>query len=276
VSTASQVSPKAGVVWSPSKDTDFRGIYTKSLGGESLDSSVRLEPTQIAGFNQAFRSVIPESVAGLVPGSHFETFGVGWDQRFSTRTYIVLDGQILKSHADRTVGILTNSSLIAPIADSPSSTRESLHYTENSISLSVNQMVSDTLTFGVSYKLTEAELDEQFLDIPGSTPGVPNQDVSATLNQVRLYGIYNHPSGWYARAEGIWSQQANHGYSGTEPGDSFWQGNFFLGYRMWDRRAEAQIGVVNVGGRDYQLNPLTLYQELPRRRNFVAGFRLAL
>ena len=72
--STTRVSPKAGIVWTPWKDTEFRGIYTRSLGGESLDSSVRLEPTDIAGFNQAFRSLIPESVEGLVPATRFETY----------------------------------------------------------------------------------------------------------------------------------------------------------------------------------------------------------
>ncbi len=269
-----RVSPKVGILWSPCKDTEFRGIYTRSLGGVSLDSSVRLEPTQIAGFNQAFRSLIPESVEGLVPGTRFETFGLGWNQKFNTGTYVVLDGQILKSDATRTVGLLTNSSLFGPVADSPSSTRQSLNYKENSVSLAVNQLVGDGLVFGARYRLTEAELDGQFLDIPSATPGAPNQDDSATLHQVWLYGIWNHPSGLFAEADGVYSVQSNHGYSGTEPGDAFWQVNLFAGYRFWSRRAEARIGVLNVTDRDYKLNPLTLYNELPRERTFVAGLRL--
>ena len=273
--STSRVSPKAGIVWTPWKDTEFRAFYTRSLGGESLDSSVRLEPTQIAGFNQAFRSLIPESVEGLVPGTRFETFGLGWNQRFSTRTYVVLDGEILKSRGVRTVGILTNSSLVGPIADTASSTRESLNYTENSITLTVNQMLGKTLTLGARYQVTESELDAQFQDIPAATPGVPNQDVSATLQQVRLYGIWNHPSGLFAEADGVWSEQWNRGYSPGEPGDSFWQANIYLGYRFWNRRAEARIGLLNVADRDYRLNPLTLYNELPRERNLVASFKVA-
>src|SRR6185503_17836799 len=64
-----QFSPKAGIVWQPFKDTYLRGAYTRSLGGVFFDTSVRLEPTQVAGINQAFRSLIPESVVGLVPGT---------------------------------------------------------------------------------------------------------------------------------------------------------------------------------------------------------------
>jgi len=39
------------------------------------------------------------------------------------------------------------------------------------------------------------------------------------------------------------------------------------------RIAEFQVGVLNIGNRDYNLNPLNLYSELPRSRTFVAGFK---
>lgn len=271
--TTDRVSPKAGILWTPCKDTEFRGIYTRSLGGFSLDTSVRLEPTQIAGFNQAFRSLIPESVAGLVPGTRFETFGLGYNQKFKTGTYLVVDGQILNSDALRTVGVLTNSNLFGPIADSPSSTHQSLDYQEKSVSVALNQLIGDGLSLGVRYRLTRADLDSRFVDIDPAIAGVPNQDVYSLLHQVWLYGIYNHRSGFFAEADAVWSSQSNYGYSGSKPGDDFWQINLHAGYRFWNRRAEARIGLLNVTDQDYQLNPLTLYNELPRERAFVAGFK---
>ena len=62
-------SPKAGIVWTPTDRTTLRGAYTRSLGGLFQDSSVRLEPTQVAGFTQAYRSLVPESVAGPIAGA---------------------------------------------------------------------------------------------------------------------------------------------------------------------------------------------------------------
>ena len=46
-----QVSPKAGLVWTPHRNTAVRASYTRSLGGVSFDQSIRLEPTQVGGFN---------------------------------------------------------------------------------------------------------------------------------------------------------------------------------------------------------------------------------
>ncbi len=45
-----QVSPKAGLVWTPTEQTTFRMAYTRSLAGASLDQTVQIEPSQVAGF----------------------------------------------------------------------------------------------------------------------------------------------------------------------------------------------------------------------------------
>src|SRR5207249_6028513 len=103
--TTDKVSPKAGLLWQPLKGTTVRGVYTRSLGGVFYDGSVRLEPTQLAGFNQAFRSIIPESVAGNIPGSRFETWGAAIDQKLPSQTYLGVTGEILKSKADALVGV---------------------------------------------------------------------------------------------------------------------------------------------------------------------------
>ena len=96
------------------------------------DTSVRLEPTQIGGFNQAFRSLIPESVIGLVPGTMFETFGVGLEQKFPTRTYLTLAGEALYSDADRDIGAY----YITAAGQVPGQTRQSLDFRERTLAVS--------------------------------------------------------------------------------------------------------------------------------------------
>jgi outer membrane receptor protein involved in Fe transport len=70
--TTERVSPKAGLIFTPHRTTTLRAGYAQSLGGVSFDQSFALEPTQVAGFNQAWRSLIPESVAGANSGARFE------------------------------------------------------------------------------------------------------------------------------------------------------------------------------------------------------------
>ncbi|HXR04477.1 MAG TPA: hypothetical protein VN836_07200, partial [Verrucomicrobiae bacterium] len=52
----------------------------------------------------------------------------------------------------------------------------------------------------------------------------------------------------------------------AEPGDHFFQPNLFAGYYFMHRRAELLLGLLNLTGENYKLNPLTPYQELPRCR----------
>ena len=271
-----QISPKAGILWSPFKSTNLRAAYARSQGGAFLDNSVTLEPTEIAGFNQSFRSLIPESVAGLVPGTEFNMFGVGMDQSFKTHTYFYVQAEYLTSDGDRSVGILTNSNPFVPIANSAGSTGQSLDFTEKALVVALNQLIGKQFSLGVRYKLTDADLNTEALDIAKTVPGVAalTQDVGATLNQVWLYGIYQNPCGFFAQMDAIWSSQSNRGYTPALPGDEFWQYNAFIGYRFLQRRIEARVGLLNIGDQDYQLNPLTLYNELPRSRTLTVNLKI--
>jgi hypothetical protein len=63
------------------------------------------------------------------------------------------------------------------------------------------------------------------------------------------------------------------GYTPDIPGDDFWQYNLAVGYRFWQRRVEARLALLNISDRDYRLNPLTLYNELPRERTLTVGLK---
>jgi len=241
-----------------------------------FDQSVRLEPVQVEGFTTAFRNLIPDG--GLVPGTRFETFAAGLDHHFEqTGTYLLAQGEILTSDGTRTVGLLTNDvSSGSPLTpNKPSGTPQSLDFEERSLLIAANQLVGRDWAFGVTYKVTQADLESRFSSIPSSAflLANPNLDVTAFLHQVNLFAIYQCPCGFFARFDALWSQQSNQGYTPDIPGDDFWQFNFFAGYRFLQRRAEARIGLLNLTDRDYKLNPLTLYNELPRERMLTLSFK---
>jgi len=56
-----------------------------------------VEPNASRRFNQAFRSIIPESVGGAESGAKFETFGISLEKKLPSRTYLGVSGEILKS-----------------------------------------------------------------------------------------------------------------------------------------------------------------------------------
>ena len=274
--TKDQVSPKAGVVWSPFKDTTLRTAYTRSLSGASFEQSLRLEPAQVAGFTQAYRDVVPETaVGGPTPGAPFESFGASLEQRFKTGTYLGISGELINSAFDRTVGgyaLDFDPNLFLYTLHGPASASQHLDYTEKSLVFTANQLVGRDWSFGARYRVTQSRLGQQWNAVQDPFLSLANAPtvVDSVLHQVSLDATWNHPSGVFARFGALWSRQSNAGYSPDEPGDNFWQFNVLFGYRFPRRQAELTVGVLNLADQDYRLEPLTFYNDLPRRRTFVA------
>ncbi|HKX63059.1 MAG TPA: TonB-dependent receptor, partial [Verrucomicrobiae bacterium] len=231
--TRDQLSPKAGLVWTPVAGTVVRGAFSRSLGGASIDQSFRLEPTQVAGVNQSFRSILPEAVGGTQAGARFEVAGVSLEHRLPTRTYLGISGEHLESEIDRTTGVYVVD--FAAFSD-PGGTREETRYREWALVATVDQLIGDEWSTGVRYRLSDADLEDQFDEIvPGAGTTVPpQQEVSATLHQVEIHAFYTAPSGWFAQAYALWNHQENQGYP-EELGDDFWQFNVLAGYRLAQR-----------------------------------------
>jgi len=276
--TVDQVSPKAGMILHPAADTTVRFAFTRSLAGASLDQSYQIEPTQVAGFIQTFRSIIPESVVGANAGARFETYNLSIEQEFHTGTYLGLSGQILNSDINRADGAFE---INVPNPAAPSILHEDLDYTEETVGVTANQLIGNEWSLGGSYNLSRAIFNDVFPGIAGNlnfgTPptfGPPRERLQGILNNLDLFAIYNHPCGFFAEGEALWYRQNNLGYGGTEPGDDFWQFNVFAGYRFPRRRAQLALGVLNLTDRNYQLNPLNLYNELPRQRTLAVQFSL--
>ncbi|HXR05651.1 MAG TPA: FecR domain-containing protein, partial [Verrucomicrobiae bacterium] len=205
----SQLGPKAALVWNPIPQATLRGVYTRSLGGVSLDESYRLEPTQLAGFPQAFRSLISESLVGSVSAPSYETLGVALDLKLGPRTFAGIEAQQLKSGVSRNIGVFSLINFLAP--GGPDATGEQLDYQERTLSVSLNQLVGDRFVLGTSYSITRSELHDVLTDIPVSVFAAADQTERSTLQQVEGYIQFNHPSGFFARAEVHWYGQSNSG-----------------------------------------------------------------
>lgn len=275
--TESQVSPKAGMIWQPMTGSTVRFAYTRSIAGASIDQAYQLEPSQVAGFIQSFSSIIPEAVVGANSGAKFETYGLSLEQKFPTGTYLGLSGEILNSDVNRTDGAF-NFNIANTNVAVPSSLQENLDYTEETVLLTANQLVAKEWSLGGTYSLSRALLNENFPmadNLLGASPTFEARErLQGILNQVDLFAIYNNPCGFFAEGEALWYRQHNIGYSGAEPGDDFWQFNVYAGYRFPRRRAQLTLGLLNLTGRNYQLNPLNLYDELPRDRTLAVKFDL--
>lgn len=271
----SLLGPKAGITWEPWQNGWLRGAWTRSLGGLFFDNNVRLEPAQVAGFTSAFRSLIPESVVGQVPGTKFDSWTIGLDQSLRSQTYFGVSGEWLTSDGSRDVGAFSNSVPFIPVPDGASGARQRLNFRERNASAYVYQLLGQSWSVGGQYRLSEAKLETRLPQLDGvSGVSFLNADNRAVLHHGQLFLLFNHPSGFFAEWSSDWYHQDNHGYAGGLAGDDFWQHNVFAGYVFPHRRAELRLGVLNITDKNYRLNPLNLQAELPRGRTFAASLRL--
>jgi tetratricopeptide (TPR) repeat protein len=289
-----RISGKLGFTWRPSEWFTMRGAAAQGLGGLSFDESVRLEPTQIAGFNQAYRTAISESVVGSVETPEFDILGFAMEGKLPNRTWWGISAGLIEQKVSRTLGIFSgydSGVFINTPAYFPDGTRQDLDYLEKSAALTLNHLIGDQFAVGASWRVTRSELESSH---PALSTLLPALVDTATLNEISLFADWNSPSGWFARIEANWfDQQLNRqdsyerlrtvANSNANPnddlpnrsGDSFIQVNAWAGYRFNNNLCELAVGVLNIGGTDYQLSPLNPRSEIARDRTFFATCRIS-
>jgi opacity protein-like surface antigen len=276
--------PKAGVIWNITDHSTARFGYTRSLSGASFDQSFRLEPTQVAGFNQAFRSVIPETLVGAHAGAEFDTFDLAWEHRFPTRTYASLTLELLRSSVDRWRGSYSQTNSNLPVPDHLS---ERLDYEEKSLLAGLDQLIGERWAAGAGYQWSHADLRSTWLTgypqvVGGFDPdsGVrvfsPNfTKRSGDLHQLQLRLRYHHPNGFFAGTDGHWWGQEADENDNALPSSWFWQWNLNAGWRSPQRRIECGVGLLNVLGGWSGLHPINLHTDPLRQRTLATHLRLS-
>jgi outer membrane receptor protein involved in Fe transport len=153
-------------------------------------------------------------------------------------------------------------------------TGEKLEYDERAVQLTLNQLLGDSWSLGAQYRFSRANLEDRFTAIPVSVWPYADQDLTATLHQVRLFARCNFRNGVFAHAETLFFSQENDDRPELR-GDHVWQVNAFAGYRFPRRHAEVRVGILNLTDRNYRLNPLNVLNELPRERTLAVNLKVA-
>ena len=193
------------------------------------------------------------------------------DLKFRTGTYAGIRAERLESELSREIGVFSAENATPPFI--PAATKEHLDYTENSLAVNLNQLAGEYFVLGADYRVARAELEDVLPGVDVSILPAARQDLRALLHEAGGYILFNHPCGFFARAETRWYHQSNSGYDPALAGDDFVMENVFLGWRFARRHVELLFGVLNLSDQDYHLNPLTLYAELPRERTFIARLK---
>jgi hypothetical protein len=275
-----QLSPKAGLVWNLPPTVTLRGMAAQTVGGLSYEDSVRLDPTQLAGFSQAFRSVISEAEAGSVVAPRYDLAGLAVDVHPFVRTFAGVQAQWLAAGVDQDLGTFRSYLDFPPPARAiTSTTAEQLQYEERSLLVWASQLLDAGWSIGASYRLTDSELEWSYPELDGVPPGGWDRTEGAMLHVVGVELRFQDPSGFFTSSQCRWFLQQNSGYgwsTGTapRPDDATTQLDFSLGYRFPRRRAELAIGCLNALDEDYRLNSLTPYPDLPHERVWFARLTL--
>lgn len=265
--------PKAAVTWDVTDGVALRAAWLRSLGGVSLDESYRLEPAQVAGFVQDYRTLIPESLVSSVSAPDHEVWGAAVDWKFRTRTYVTLEAQRLLADVHRSVGAF-DYLLSAPLPPriAPTSLRQRIDEDERTARVSVHQLLAEEWALGLRYAYTRTDLGIRTPALDG--PGFSGRSgAAAEWHEIAGTILYNHPSGFFGELEARWETQRNFGPSASLAGDSFAQLDCFAGYRLTRQRGDLTFGLLNATGDNYRLNPVTVHPEFPREQVFYARVR---
>lgn len=216
------VNPKVGLTLTPWRGATLRGAYMESMSGTSFDESIRLEPVQVAGFLQSYRSVLSESVVGTVAGNKYKLAGASFEQKLPTRTYLGLEFNVLMQDMDRRIGAIDSFDTFGDVLGNlPSSLNEKDSYREDIITASVNQLITDRWSFGATYRYTHAQFRQQLTGLSDALSRGLKNDFTVSFNGDRLQGLaravdrtsetnlhhlnlhllLNHPTGFFARGD---------------------------------------------------------------------------
>lgn len=267
--SVSQLSPKAGLRWSPLPHGTLHAAYARSLGGVSLEQNYRLEPTLVGGINQAYRNLIPENLAGAEVAPTHDVFGVAFEQRLGNRAFFEVRFDELRSAEDQSVGAFVLENARAPYAGYEVSHRD-VRFEEQSIAVSAEYLLADAWSTGASYAHHRAHQWYQTREVASD-----QAERSSTLDEWELFLRFFANSGWFG-------QVTAHAYlqnPDVDRRDGHWPDEFHVqldlgaGYRFARHRAELRVALLNLLDQDYRLYPLNLYPALPRERAVAVGLR---
>lgn len=264
--TTARLSPKLALVYAFTTNTYLRAAYTRSLGSGDFGQSYQLEPAQLAGFLQSFRTLAPDSVIAPAGVSRFETAGVALETKLFDTLYAGVGAEILNSKAARLIGAYQDDGTAVT-----SWLNQDIDFTERAAFITLNALVGSGWSFGARYRISRAVLDTALPDVP---PGLAAGSGAilhprGTLHELNLSALYNHDSGLFAGGRASFVQQFNGGDQSILADDHFWQVDLLAGYRSPRRHWEISLNLLNLTGQNYHLAPINLHTDTSRRRELA-------
>jgi len=217
IAPVTQINPKVGLIWRPTKDTTVRIAATRTLK-RTLLSNQTIEPTQVAGFNQFFDDFTRTSSW---------LYGIGVDQKFGNKLYGGLEFYARDLF----------SSFNVPPVPPPQNKRE---FNERHYNAYLNWNITSKLVGTASFNLEEFYGDKNFLgQVPLSTI---TYDSKAGLKYFDLSGLFFTFDAEYVNQRAEWVI-----YNGDPiKHNEFIVFNTGIGYRLPKRYGIIQLDIKNL------------------------------
>lgn len=268
--TATRLLPKLGLIWRKSPDLVLRAAYAKSLGGLALEDGYRLEPTQVAGFLQGYRTLMAEEIDGTHPAVEFDIFGAGGTYFIDERMFLDVELNSRTSSSDRAIGRFAFDGDFAA-ASWPSNTE----FEESSGNIDLSYLIQPATTLSLGFNYTDSEIASE-IPLVGA-----EVDRGGDLAATQLRVLHRAPEGLFAsaairylkqstdettRVDGVVIDRASR--SGVERV----QCDVEVGWRSRSGTQSVSVGARNLFDDDTRIDPINWTPTLfPRRLYFVSA-----
>jgi hypothetical protein len=220
-------------------------------------------------------------VVGSVPAQLLKTWGAAVDLKLTRDTYlgfevVHFDADVRRQRAGLFHDEQSIESAVLPFT-------EQLDYSAWLGGVNLHQLLGQQWSFGLGWRWHEATLDRS---TPGLTQLVPDENKwpgrhSATLQELWGRLQWQHPCGPFGRLDTKFLWQSHHEDATRQPvtrafsqHENVAEIDLQIGFRFPKNRGEISCGILNVGGGDYRLAPLSGYPELPHERVFSTRLQL--
>ena len=106
--------------------------------------------------------LVNAAVANANAGATFNIAGISLEQKFPTRTYVALEGDLLSSRVDRQDGVFEIDFDTFGAQPSLSTLRERFDFTEATLTASLHQLLGRDWELGAVYRFSRASLKDSF------------------------------------------------------------------------------------------------------------------
>jgi len=212
-----------GITYHLNGQHTFRGAAIWSF---ETHTAPRLSPTQVAGF------LIEHP--GL-SSSRIRQYHLGWDGHLNPRTFLRL--QLFSKTIDVPEVVFLNGGRIV----------QTHRFSRTGIKAELNQTLTDTLSFSAGYL--------RFRRSDAASPSVGAQATEGDEDQARVAANFLHPTGFFGRAEALYTRQDLGPYRTPGSPPYFWTTNLLLGYEFPRKWGLIEVGALNLTRERFQLRP---------------------